>query len=139
MSRPVPVHSTVQARQVDQDEVRPVLAVLIGGLRERRAVIPRVVDGLGEGLVVLSIPRKLRRDEVRLAHQRVGEHLAGGASVLVNTVNTARAERRALLDIAARHWASTLAVVCARERVDFALLAEGWHAVAVTGSPGRAR
>lgn len=133
MSRPVPVHSTVQALEVDQDEVRPVLAVLVGALPERRAIMPRVVDGLGEGIVVLSIPRKLRRDDVRLAHQRVGEHLAAGACVLVNALNTARAERRALLDVAARHWASTLAVVCSRERVDAELLAEGWHAVAVTG------
>lgn len=134
MIQHVPVHSTVQARPVGPDDIRPVLAVLIGGLRERRAVIPYVVDGLGVGLVVVSIPWKLRRDEVRLAHQRVGEHLAAGACVLVNALNTARAERRALLDVAARHWASTLAVVCSRERVDAALLGEGWHAVAVTGA-----
>lgn len=136
MSRPVPVHSTVQARAVCADEVRPVLAAMIGALRERRAVIPRVVDGLGEGLVVLSIPSKLPRKDVRAVHTQLAEHLAGGACVLVNAVNTARAERRALLDIAARHWASTLAVVCARERVDSELLAElpaeGWHAVVVT-------
>jgi hypothetical protein len=146
MNPHVPVHSTVQARPVCDDEVRPVLAAMIGALGERRAVIPRVVDALGEGLVVLSIPRKLRRDEVRLAYQRVGEHLAGGGPVLVNAVNTAKSERRALLDVAARHWASTLAVVCAGARPETGLLAElpaeGWHAVVVTVTAsvsGRAR
>lgn len=136
MSRQVPVHSTVQARPVCADEVRPVLAAMIGALRERRSVLPRVVDALGDGLVVLSIPRKMRRDELRLAHQRLGEHLAGGACVLVNALNTAKSERRALLDIAARHWASTLAVVCASGRVETTLLAElpaeGWQAAVTT-------
>lgn len=87
-----------------------MLAVLIGALRERRAAIPRVVDALGgDGLVVVPIPRRLSRADVRALHTQLGEHLAGGACVLVNAFNTARSERRALL-------------------------AEGWHAVAVVSA-----
>jgi hypothetical protein len=63
------------------------------------------------------------------------EHLAGGRSVLVDAANTDKNDRRALLDLASRYLASTLAVVCSpgEGETDMiaALPAEGWQAVVV--------
>lgn len=133
MGGQVPVHSTVRPLVVPKS--RPVLAAMIGPSDCRRGAVPRVVDGLGRGVIVLSLGRNMSRQRVRLVHRDLGDCLASGQSVLLNAANDVKPDRRALLDIAARHLASTLAVVCSSIPVDDALLAslpgEGWHAVVV--------
>lgn len=133
MGNQVPVHSTV--RPLVAPESRPVLAVMIGPSESRRGAVPRVVDGLGHGVILLSLRRNMSRQRVRLVHKDLSDCLASGKSVLLNAANDVKPDRRALLDIAARHLASTLAVVCSPIPVDDVLLAslpgEGWHAVVV--------
>ena len=62
--------------------------------------------------VVLPVDQNLPVDDVRALHKQLAEHLAGGRSVLVDAANTDKNDRRALLDLASRNLASTLAVVC---------------------------
>jgi hypothetical protein len=62
--------------------------------------------------VVLPVDQNLPVDDVRALHKQLVEHLAGGGSVLVDAANTDKNDRRALLDLASRNLASTLAVVC---------------------------
>lgn len=119
-------------------EPRPVLAALVGALRPRRETITRVLNGLGDGLVVLSLPARTPRQDIRATYDVLGECLTSGRSVLVNAANKAKADRRALLDIADRHWAQTLAVVCpsaGTAGTQITLIAslpgEGWKGVVV--------
>jgi predicted kinase len=85
--------------------------------------------------VVLPVDQNLPVDDVRALHKQLAEHLAGGRSVLVDAANTDKNDRRALLDLASRYLASTLAVVCSPSEGETdmiaALPAEGWQAVVV--------
>lgn len=134
MNHPVPTGSTTQP-STPTDDARPVLAAMIGPLRARRATITRVLDGFSAGLVVLSVHKDMSSEDVRTVHDALGNHLASGSSVLLNAANHARTDRRALLHIAARYWASTLVVVCPSRRLKITLIAslpdEGWQAVVV--------
>ena len=138
MNHQVPAGSTTQSSS-PADDVRPVLAAMIGPLRARRATITHVLDGFSAafsaGLVVLSLHKDMPAEDVSAVHDALGNHLAGGGSVLLNAANHAKADRRALLIIAARYWASTLAVVCPSRQLKTTLIAslpdEGWQAVVV--------
>ena len=118
--------------------VRPVFAAMVGALRARRAAITHVLEALGKGLVVLSLPARMSPEDLRAMHRVLGEHLANGRTVLVNAANNAKADRRSLLEVADRHWAQTLAVVCPSRETKTALIAslpsEGWKAVVVVVS-----
>jgi predicted kinase len=85
--------------------------------------------------VVLPVDQNLPVDDARALHKQLAEHLAGGRSVLVDAANTDKNDRRALLDLASRYLASTLAVVCSPSEGETdmiaALPAEGWQAVVV--------
>lgn len=54
---------------------------------------------------MLSLPVRTSCRELRAIHKAQGEHLTNGHAVLVNAANNAKADRRALLDIADRHCA----------------------------------
>lgn len=141
----IEVRTAVQATTSAAEDVRPVLTVMVGTARDRRAVISRVLDGLGEGQVVLPVQPKLLADDVRALHKVLAGHLAAGRSVLVDATNTHPADRRGLFDVATRFLACTMAVVCTPADANVetgialasttetitALLAEGWQAVVV--------
>jgi len=133
MDRQVPVYSMVRSPG-PSDSARPVLAAMIGVRRRPAAVITRVLGGLGDNAVVFSVHRAMPIEDLRIAHKEVGEHLAGGDSVLVNGATSTKRDRRTLWDIASRHRAATLAVIRPADPDHTAvaeIASEGWHAVVV--------
>ncbi|MFD8497994.1 hypothetical protein [Amycolatopsis sp. NPDC059657] len=136
----IEVHSAVEPTAATIGAQRPVLVALIGTARARRAVINRVVESLGDDLVVVLV--KDDQTDPHDLHRELSAHLEAGRSVLVDATHDRREARRLLLDIAARFFAVTLAVACVgdsgREITAISKLpGEGWQALVIARAVSR--
>jgi hypothetical protein len=116
--------------------MRAVLAATVGpGSRPRPKIIATILAGLGDGATELVLSRPMTKGHADPARRELSAHLSRG-SVLVHLADrTTPHARRVLLDAAAGHAASAVALVCGADDkagVFVAQLAgEGWSAAVV--------
>jgi hypothetical protein len=137
MDELVPVYTAVHPPR--NAEPAPVLAMIVGAERRPRpALVAAILGALGEDAVVVPLFRNMlavEEEDPRVRYREVGKNLAAGRSVLVSARGETWLNRRALLDVAARHLAWTMALVTVSNWTLPSMVAqaagEGWHAVVV--------
>ncbi|MDQ2707639.1 MAG: hypothetical protein M3Z25_08385 [Actinomycetota bacterium] len=109
------------------------VAAIGPGSRPPARITAAIVAGLGEGAVKVVLSPRMTGGHADPTQREIGAHLSQGLSVLVHLVERTTGARRVLLDAAARHLASAVALVCGADNDAAAafvaqLASEGWSA-----------